>query len=37
MMEVNRQNPYGGYLLEKIKPIENDLQVIKDWCMKGDN
>lgn len=37
MMECNRENPYGGYLLEKIKPIENDLQVIKNQCMKGDN
>ncbi len=37
MMEVNRPNPYGGYLLEKIKPIENDLQVIKNQIMKGDN
>ena len=34
MMEVNREKPYGGYLLEKIKPIENDLQVIKNQCMK---
>lgn len=37
MMECNRENPYGGYLLEKIKPIENDLQVIKNQCMKGGN
>ncbi len=37
MMEANRENPYGGYLLEKIKPIENDLQIIKNQCMKGEN
>lgn len=37
MMECNRETPYGGYLLEKIKPIENDLKVIKDICMKGEN
>lgn len=30
MMEANRENPYKGYLLEKIKPIENDLSVIKN-------
>lgn len=37
MMECNRDKPYGGYLLEKIKIIENDLKVIKEECMKGDN
>lgn len=37
MLECNRDNPYGGYLLEKIKIIENDLKVIKNECMKGDN
>lgn len=37
MMEVNKENPYGGYILEKIKPIENDLKVIKSQCMKGEN
>lgn len=37
MMECNRDKPYGGYLLEKIKPIENDLEVIRNECMKGDN
>lgn len=36
MMECNRKNPYGGYLLEKLKPIENDLKVIKYKCLKGD-
>lgn len=37
MMECNRNEPYGGYLLEKIRPIENDLKVIKEECMKGDS
>lgn len=37
MMEANRPNPYGGYILEKIIPIKNDLQVIKNQCMKGEN
>lgn len=37
MMECNRENPYAGYLLEKIRPIENDLQVIKEECLKGEN
>lgn len=37
MMECNRDLPYVGYLLEKIKIIENDLKVIKEECMKGDN
>lgn len=37
MMEANRENPYGGYLLEKIKPIENDLKVIKEECLRGNN
>lgn len=36
MMECNRNVPYGGYLLEKIKIIENDLKVIKEQCMKGE-
>lgn len=36
MMESNRNNVYPGYLLEKIKIIENDLQVIKQECLKGD-
>lgn len=36
MMESNRNNVYHGYLLEKIKIIENDLQVIKQECLKGD-
>lgn len=35
MMECNRDKPYGGYLLEKIKIIENDIKVIKEQCMKG--
>lgn len=35
MMECNRDKPYGGYLLEKIKVIENDLKVIKNECLKG--
>ena len=35
MMECNRDNPYGGYLLEKIRVIENDLKVIKEQCMRG--
>ena len=37
MMECHNENPYPGYLLEKIKPIENDLKVIKSICMKGEN
>lgn len=37
MTECNRENPYSGYLLEKIKPIENDLQVIKEQCLRGNN
>lgn len=37
MMECHNENPYPGYLLEKIKPIENDLKVIKSICLKGDN
>ncbi len=36
MMECNRDVPYGGYLLEKIKIIENDLKVIKKACMEGE-
>lgn len=35
--ECNREKPYAGYLLEKLKPIENDLQVMKNQCMKGEN
>ena len=35
MMESNRENPYGGYLLEKIKIMENDLKVIKEMCIQG--
>lgn len=35
--ECNRTNPYPGYLLEKLKPIENDLEVMKSQCMRGDN
>lgn len=35
MMECNRDNPYGGYLLEKIRVIENDIKVIKNECMRG--
>lgn len=35
MMECNSDNPYGGYLLEKIRIIENDLKVIESQCMKG--
>lgn len=37
IMECNRDNPYEGYLLQKIKIIENDLEVIKEECMKGEN
>ena len=37
MMESNRNNIYPGYLLEKIKIIENDIQVIKEECVKGDS
>lgn len=37
MMECNRDYPYGGYLLEKIRIIENDLKVIKEECMKGES
>ena len=33
MMEVNRPNPYGGYLLEKARPIENDIQILKRQCL----
>lgn len=36
MMECNRDVPYGDYLLEKIKIIENDLKVIKEECMEGE-
>lgn len=36
MMESNRNNVYPGYLLEKIRIIENDIQVIKQECLKGD-
>lgn len=35
--ECNREKPYSGYLLEKIKPIENDLQIIKEQCLRGNN
>lgn len=35
MMECNTDNPYGGYILEKIRVIENDLKIIKEQCMKG--
>lgn len=37
MMECHNESPYPGYLLEKIKPIENDIKVIKSICMKGEN
>lgn len=37
MMEVNRDKPYGGYLLEKLKIIENDVKCLKSECMKGEN
>lgn len=37
MMECHNEYPYPGYLLEKIKPIENDIKVIKSICMKGEN
>lgn len=37
MTECSKQNPYSGYLLEKIKPIENDIQVIKEECLRGNN
>lgn len=37
MMECHNENPYPGYLLEKIKPIENDIKVIKSICLKGEN
>ena len=36
MMECNRDVPYGGYLLEKIKIMENDLKVIKEASMEGE-
>ena len=36
MMECNRDVPYGGYLQEKIKIMENDLKVIKEACMEGE-
>ena len=36
MMECKRDVPFGGYLLEKIKIIENDLKVIKEACMEGE-
>lgn len=34
MAEAVKENPYTGYLLEKIKPIENDIEVIKNMCVK---
>lgn len=37
MMEVNRDKPYGGYLLEKLRIIENDVKCLKSECMKGEN
>lgn len=37
MTECNKENPYSGYLLEKINPIENDLQVLKEECLRGNN
>ena len=37
MMECHNESPYPGYLLEKIKPIENDIKVIKSICLKGEN
>ena len=36
-LEANKENPYGGYLLEKLRPIENDLKVIKEECLRGNN
>ena len=33
MMEANREKPYPGYILEKLKPIENDLIVLKRQCL----
>ena len=30
--EMNRDNPYPAYLLEKAKPILNDIQVIIEQC-----
>ena len=37
MMEANKENPYGRYLLEKLRHIENDLKVIKEECLRGNN
>lgn len=36
MMECNREKPYEGYLLEKLRPIENDLKVIREQCLKSE-
>lgn len=30
--EMNRNKPYKGYILEKAKPILNDIQVIIEEC-----
>ena len=35
--ECNKENPYSGYLLEKIKPIENNIQVIKQECLRSND
>ena len=37
MTECNKENPYSEYLLEKIKPIENDIQVIKQECLRSND
>lgn len=34
-MNVN-ENPYKGYLLQKAKPILNDIQVIISLCEKEE-
>ena len=37
MTECNKESPYSGYLLEKIKLIENDIQVMKQKCIRSND
>lgn len=32
--EISNKQPYKGYILEKAKPILNDIQVIISMCEK---
>lgn len=35
-LEILRDNPYDGYILEKITPIVRDSKCIENICKKGE-